>query len=856
MPASAAVPEARSDNEVTAKKSSLKYPTKPNEETYKKALDEVKATIEKLQQDFNDVVEKINNTSDNTPVSQKREELRAQLDRLRGKQAEMKKKRYQKYDLLKSMTDSLQKKKRDLKSSKDKLQFRTVKDIDNHISNLEKQIESGTLKIVDEKKIISDMSSLKKSRKIVETFEAQQATIDAEQKVIDDMRKELDDNDLKETSAQYDKIKAELDTINKDQAMDREKRNELFDEKKRIREQINAQFANRKTLQDEYNKAKQEYWQKVDEDRRQKRELQKKRKEEQELLKRTQIVASKREEASAPAFQEEIVVCENLINYFQTHHGVGKTEEVISNSIPDDSNSNIRQPDTTSNVPEGCILAKKFEREEDLFGDISSKKVKSQKKKKTGKTNANNANRLQLPLSIMEDLIFLKVEIPLNPSDVEKVITELTEKKNYYSENQDRVTKENIAKAEAEIAALEGKVINKKVDDEKSESAILSFFFSPILSLFDPYLSRFTDALTSHKTQRTAVKAIFVGLVVVALIATATGKYPNSEVDFSEGGQYAQFLTAGQAYDASIDLHVPASERNIGLGNFMISLELWSSTANKTVIASSRPCILTYQSKMLRIFSTIWRLIPLLAGFSKEDQRLEVVMIENLIEDSDAPITKAIIGVHNPEVEVYSAQIRLDAHFKGLRYFMYYYSMPAAVFFMSLFLSWEIFFSVIAWRSFVNWWQSKFPMGTEPAQITPGPSDTQDDRTTSKDDGYGTWQEIRRSDAIEGGVTTETDSDDEPSRPASVISPSVTRLASEVGETSYTTESYTTEDDDSQSIASRTLDDDVSGTETETEGDGDNADNNDGQDGRIHQRQNNLGITDHFRSNSGGQSSA
>ncbi|CAG8608918.1 2157_t:CDS:2, partial [Dentiscutata heterogama] len=213
--------------------------------------------------------------------------------------------------------------------------------------------------------------------------------------------------------------------------------------RKKIREQINAQFANRKTLQDEYNKAKQEYWQKVDEDR---------------------------QEASAPAFHEEIVVCENLINYFQTHHGVGKTEEVISNSIPDDSNSNIRQPDTISNVPEGCILAKKFEREEDLFGDISSKKVKAQKKKKTGKTNANNANRLQLPLSIMEDLIFLKVEIPLNPSDVEKVITELSEKKNYYVENQDRVTKENIAKAEAEIAALEGKVPNKKVDDEKSES--------------------------------------------------------------------------------------------------------------------------------------------------------------------------------------------------------------------------------------------------------------------------------------------------------------------------------------------------------------------------------------------------
>ncbi|RIB02812.1 putative adipose-regulatory protein [Gigaspora rosea] len=317
---------------------------------------------------------------------------------------------------------------------------------------------------------------------------------------------------------------------------------------------------------------------------------------------------------------------------------------------------------------------------------------------------------------------------------------------------------------------------------------IISFLFSPFLSLFDPYLSRFTDALTSHKTQRTAVKAVFVGLVVVALIATAlvayvcfymvyvpkiahvkpiylqyhTGEYPTSEVDFSEGGQYFQVLASGQAYDVSIDLHVPASERNIGLGNFMISLELWSSVANNTVIASSRPCILTYQSKMLRIFSTLWRLIPLLAGFTKEDQRLEVIMIENMIENPDAPITKAFIGVHNRELEVYSAQIRLDAHFKGLRFFMYYYSMPAAVFFMTLFLFWEIFFSVIAWRSIATWWHNKIPMGTEPPQITSGPKDeTQDSGATGKDDGYGTWQEIRRSDVIEGGITTETDSDDE-----------------------------------------------------------------------------------------------
>ncbi|CAG8717652.1 4695_t:CDS:2, partial [Scutellospora calospora] len=129
----------------------------------------------------------------------------------------------------------------------------------------------------------------------------------------------------------------------------------------------------------------------------------------------------------------------------------------------------------------------------------------------------------------------------------------------------------------------------------------------------------------------------------------------------------------------------------------------------------------------------------------------------------DAPITKAFIGVHNPEFEVYSVQIRLDAHFRGLRFFMYYYSMPAAFFFMTLFLFWEIFFSVLAWRSLVTWWQNKMPAVTEPVKIASGSKDEgQDGETTGKDDDLGAWQKVRRSDTIEGGVTTETDSEGEP----------------------------------------------------------------------------------------------
>lgn len=134
----------------------------------------------------------------------------------------------------------------------------------------------------------------------------------------------------------------------------------------------------------------------------------------------------------------------------------------------------------------------------------------------------------------------------------------------------------------------------------------------------------------------------------------------------------------------------------------MIGLEL-KSKDNKTVQSSSRPCILAYQSTLLRIFTTIWQILPLLFGFSKEEQNLHVVMLENMVESSEAPITHAIITISNENLEVYIAKIRLDAYFQGLRYFMYYHRISTAIVFITIFLLWESFFSIIAWRSFVSW---------------------------------------------------------------------------------------------------------------------------------------------------------
>jgi hypothetical protein len=194
-------------------------------------------------------------------------------------------------------------------------------------------------------------------------------------------------------------------------------------------------------------------------------------------------------------------------------------------------------------------------------------------------------------------------------------------------------------------------------------------------------------------------------------------------------------------------------------------------------------------------------------------------MLEKMIENAEKPVTQALVTISNGNLEVYSARIRLDAHFRGLRYFMYYHPVSTAIVFTTMFLVWEALFSVIAWRSFVSWWQNKIPT-PDKTLITPEvASNTNliDNNQDDDDDSDKTWLEGQRErNSDDNGTTAESESEYEPSRPGSVISPTDTALVSESGETNYDTES---DEDELQSFISRPLGDDDSSVVFETDND-------------------------------------
>lgn len=85
--------------------------------------------------------------------------------------------------------------------------------------------------LVAEKKALQEMSTLKKTRKVVESFAAQQAAIDADKKKVDAIRDGMNDPEAKAISDKFAAVKGELDLINKAHDEASKGRDGLFEER-------------------------------------------------------------------------------------------------------------------------------------------------------------------------------------------------------------------------------------------------------------------------------------------------------------------------------------------------------------------------------------------------------------------------------------------------------------------------------------------------------------------------------------------------------------------------------------------------------------------------------------------------
>ncbi|KAI0303240.1 hypothetical protein BC826DRAFT_984211 [Russula brevipes] len=427
--------------------------SKPDKPAHEAEQERIKAEIAVQQEKLTAVKEKISLATKGGAGNERRNALRAQLDELRSQQSGNKTSRNKIFDQIKTLQEGIQKKVKDLQDARGKTKFRTVEDVDAHIRNLEKQVDSGTMKLADEKRALHEINQTKRLRKSVEGFKADSDAIDADRAVVEELKKKLDDPEAKATSERYDAIKAELDEIKKEEDELYANRSQLFDERNSLQQQLDVLFSERRESVTQYREANDRYYAKLNEDRARRAERRRAQKEAEEEEKRKARVLQLREEASQPAFQVQIEDCQTLVDYFS---GKSTTANVSTAKAGyAGPKLEIRQVEA---APDSFVLRKKKGEEEEAYFVGGKGKGKGKKGPKTNGTAvpeaASSSSNVNVPFGTLSALLSLSIPPPSSQADVPRVVEDLKTKKAWFEANQTRTTAEAIAKAEAEIQRL------------------------------------------------------------------------------------------------------------------------------------------------------------------------------------------------------------------------------------------------------------------------------------------------------------------------------------------------------------------------------------------------------------------
>lgn len=297
--------------------------------------------------------------------------------------------------------------------------------------------------------MLQEISLLKRNRLSVEDVDGQQAAINKEREIYGELKKNIDDSDAKKLSDRYEELDAEFKLLYADQSKQREARNQLYDERNRLKASLDEEYTKMRTMRDEHRKNNDEYYTFVRQLRDYKREQEQLRKEQEEIEKRQEAAKQELELAALPAFESEIALCDNLAHFLEGFVSSGEKK------------GSEQQPsvNAAADAFDGMVIKKRDD--EDFFVGKSKKKQQKQKDPKEKKVDT-----LKLPLATMEAFFDIKVTVPTKISEIPATLTKLKERKEYYITEQPKATALNKKKAEEKIQAME-----KEEEEQKKAEA-------------------------------------------------------------------------------------------------------------------------------------------------------------------------------------------------------------------------------------------------------------------------------------------------------------------------------------------------------------------------------------------------
>ncbi len=351
-------------------------------------------------------------------------------------------------DQVRKLDEQLKSRINEQKVARGKVAFKSVEDVDREIERLEKQVDGGQMKLVDEKKALDEVSKLRKTRKNFAGFEDGQRKIDEIKAEIKTLRDGMNNPEAKALSDEYNKIQAELDAIRAEQDEAYKNVSALHDERSKLQKEQQAKYLEVKASKDAFYQQKRALQHYEYEARNKLRERKKAEQEAYNNARKRERAEKVLAEASEPAYLDEIRRASSLLHYFDPS-AIAEAKPLLA---PSGFTATASRTVDDSEM-KGMKLVKK--EEEDYFAGTGGKKGKKGKKGTSSPKPAATSGKFVLPPAVLEDCGAMGIDAPMSQAEVPTAVEKVKAKLEFWKKDQKAQTEKNIAKAKKEIERLD-----------------------------------------------------------------------------------------------------------------------------------------------------------------------------------------------------------------------------------------------------------------------------------------------------------------------------------------------------------------------------------------------------------------
>jgi len=396
---------------------------KPDKDSHDAKLNELNAQFETLKKDKAKVQEKIEvamTSGKNTEIGKAKEAMLV-LRQTKGKMIDEKRAIRAQLDVLKQVGDKLVKDKKDAKSS---VRFNSVEEIDAEIKRLQKQQETTSMSLTDEKKLIKEMDGLMASKDKVKDLKSKDASLDGVKKqrsAINDTIK-AKDKEIDAVSKEMDEVGSKIKALAEKETDKRSIMDALFKERETYKKDISVVLKEKDTMRDDYREQNNAWWNSQRAVRAQKQVQYEEEKKSREEEKKAFVKQQEEEELKKIPYEEEQGLCDYLADYLERTY--------LNIETPDADKVSVKKEDVIAVKDDpfaGMTAAVKVE--EVFFSTGKSKKKRQRAPKKAAATG---------PFTLSVDSFEQFGSVGLNPPTklgmVQQSVTDLRAKKVWYSE--------------------------------------------------------------------------------------------------------------------------------------------------------------------------------------------------------------------------------------------------------------------------------------------------------------------------------------------------------------------------------------------------------------------------------------